>query len=154
MNSNPLDDDAIASGHGAYLLEKKEHSNTFSANIGNLPPGKEILVGLAYITELAFDEGKLKLVLPVNPHSGTGTNFSLPQIKDTPLSKTVPYGLKLNISLDMSSYIKSVASATHPIAFEFAENSKKAQVRLALEKEGVGLEKDFEMLMTLTDSFK
>ena len=34
-------DDAISSGHGAYLLEQKTE-NVFTANVGNLPPGKGI----------------------------------------------------------------------------------------------------------------
>jgi len=32
-------DDAISEGHGAYLLEQQT-DNVFTANIGNLPPGK------------------------------------------------------------------------------------------------------------------
>jgi Ca-activated chloride channel family protein len=35
-------DDAIASGHGAYLLEQSEKPNKFTASIGNLPPGTNI----------------------------------------------------------------------------------------------------------------
>jgi len=35
-------DDSIASGMGAYLLEKKEDKNEFSLSVGNLPPGKEV----------------------------------------------------------------------------------------------------------------
>ena len=113
-----LDDDAIASGHGAYLLEKKgssftvrssltslENSNKFSASIGNLPPGKEVLIVIVYVTELVFDEGKLKLVLPANPYPPDGKNspkFVLPKQTNTPLSKVVPYGLNIKIDFGTS----------------------------------------------------
>lgn len=37
-----MKDDAIASGHGAYLVEQsKEQEDVFTASIGNLPPGRK-----------------------------------------------------------------------------------------------------------------
>jgi hypothetical protein len=146
-----------------------DDSNIFSASIGNLPPGKEILIVIVYITELVFDEGKLKLVLPANPYPPNGTNspkFILPKIKNTPLTKIVPYGLKINIELgnhilrhfliksDMTSNIRSIASLTHPIKFEFSDTPSKAQVTLAQQDEGVPLGKDFELLLTLSQPNK
>ena len=72
-------DDAIASGHGtltvyfahsrsnsskgAYLLEEKDDQPfVFSASVGNLPPGKAVLLTISYVTELDFEDGKLKCV--------------------------------------------------------------------------------------------
>jgi hypothetical protein len=68
-------DDAIASGHGAYMLEQNEVTKNFTASIGNLPPGKEVSIVIVYVTELEFDEsGKLKLVLPATPYPPDGVN--------------------------------------------------------------------------------
>lgn len=51
---------------GAYLLEEKSDQPTvFSASIGNLPPGKAVLLTITYVTELEFDDGKLMCVVCV-----------------------------------------------------------------------------------------
>lgn len=51
---------------GAYLLEEKSDQPTvFSASIGNLPPGKAVLLTITYVTELDFDAGKLMCVVCV-----------------------------------------------------------------------------------------
>ena len=70
-------DDAIAQGHGtcsrsiiayllstgAYLLEEKDNQpSVFSASVGNLPAGKAVLLTITYVTELDFEDGKLKCV--------------------------------------------------------------------------------------------
>ncbi len=44
-------DDAIAEGHGAYLLDQ-ERPDVFTASIGNIPPGKEVMVRISYVTEI------------------------------------------------------------------------------------------------------
>ena len=49
---------------GAYLLEEKDDTPTvFSASIGNLPPGKAVLLTITYVVELDFDDGKLMYVV-------------------------------------------------------------------------------------------
>jgi hypothetical protein len=54
-------DDAIASGHGAYKLEEKEDEpNVFSVEVGNLPPGQEATISITYTTELSFVEGLVR----------------------------------------------------------------------------------------------
>jgi uncharacterized protein YegL len=110
-------DDAIASGHGAYLLEQKEE-NKFVANIGNLPPGKEVLVSVVYVLELEFnDEGQLRLELLEQGYSPDGENsltFPDPTSSDAlQLSNRVPNGLTIDIELDMSSKITQVVTPTH-----------------------------------------
>jgi hypothetical protein len=56
-------DDAMERGDGAYLLDE-ERPDVFQASIGNLPPGKDVLVRLTYVTELPVDEGQLRFTLP------------------------------------------------------------------------------------------
>jgi hypothetical protein len=48
-------DDAIERGDGAFLLDE-ERPDVFQASIGNLPPGKEVLVRLTYVTELSCSD--------------------------------------------------------------------------------------------------
>ena len=56
-------DDAIEKGHGAFLLDE-ERPDVFQASVGNLPPGKDVLIKLTYVTEL--------------PAADTGLRFSIP----------------------------------------------------------------------------
>ncbi|KAH3764799.1 Vault protein inter-alpha-trypsin domain [Pelomyxa schiedti] len=60
-------DDAIASGHGAYLLEKETdplQGEMLKMQIGNLPPGGSAEISLKYVTELQCDQGNLRFELP------------------------------------------------------------------------------------------
>jgi hypothetical protein len=111
-------DDAIASGHGAYLLEQKEASNVFSASIGNLPPKKQVLVSVTYQHELDFTEaGQLRIVLPnhkLPPDGHLVPNFPAPTTAASPaLLQQVPDGLTVDVEFDMTSKISSIESPTH-----------------------------------------
>ena len=59
-------DDAISSGHSAYLLEESdESSGIFQINVGNLPPKKSATVKLKFVTELTVEkEGRIVFMLP------------------------------------------------------------------------------------------
>ena len=58
-----LYDDAIERGDGAFLLDE-ERPDVFQASIGNLPPGKEVLVKLTYVTELSCSDTGLRFTIP------------------------------------------------------------------------------------------
>lgn len=58
-------DDAIASGHGAYLVEAGKKDNVIKVSVGNLPPRKECKLTLRYVTELETEEEYLRFVLPI-----------------------------------------------------------------------------------------
>ena len=64
-------DDAISSGHSAFLLENKdESSDIFVISVGNLPPQKSATVVLSCVTELSVEkEGSVVFFLPtvLNP---------------------------------------------------------------------------------------
>ncbi|EDO46747.1 predicted protein [Nematostella vectensis] len=65
-------DDAISSGHSAFLLEESdESSDIFQMNVGNLPPNESATLQLKFVTELEVDEenGTVQFVLPtvLNP---------------------------------------------------------------------------------------
>src|SRR5262249_4791275 len=56
-------DDAMEQGHGAYLLDE-ERPDVFQASVGNLPPGKEVLLKLTYVTELSIEGGTIRFMIP------------------------------------------------------------------------------------------
>ena len=56
-------DDAMQDGHGAYLLDE-ERPDVFQASVGNLPPGKEAVLKITYVSELGVQDGALRFVVP------------------------------------------------------------------------------------------
>ena len=56
-------DDAMEGGHGAYLLDE-ERPDVFQASVGNLPPGKDVLLKLTYVTELTVETGSVRFAIP------------------------------------------------------------------------------------------
>ncbi len=117
------------------------------------------------MTELNFDENKVRFntfflltstyqlkfsinSLPYAPDGKTTPKFEVPTSKEGKYSKDVGYGLKIDVFLDMTSFIKSVSSPSHPISFEFGDDPNHAHVKLANE-DGTPLVKDFELAITL-----
>ena len=56
-------DDALEAGHGGFLLDE-ERADVFTASLGNMKPGSEVVLSITYVTELAAE--------------GTGARFTLP----------------------------------------------------------------------------
>eukprot|EP01118_Nematostelium_gracile_P006839 TRINITY_DN2208_c0_g1_i1.p1 TRINITY_DN2208_c0_g1~~TRINITY_DN2208_c0_g1_i1.p1 ORF type:complete len:913 (-),score=285.21 TRINITY_DN2208_c0_g1_i1:11-2749(-) len=143
-------EDAIASGHGAYLLEQKKE-NLFTASVGNLPPDKEVLICIGYVTELKFDDGKLNFVIPSLPYAPDGKTtpkFSRPTLEKSEFADQVGYGLKINVKFEMTSNIKSISSPSHPIKFEFGDSLQQANVSLSND-DGTPLVNDFVLQVAL-----
>jgi len=57
-------DNAISSGKGAYLLEKAKKEGVYKINVGNLPPGKEAILRMKYVTELETEGESIKFSIP------------------------------------------------------------------------------------------
>lgn len=117
-------DDALAAGHGAYLLDQ-EKPDVFTASIGNVPPGKEVTVRVSYVTELCCEGEALQFVIPttVAPRYAPrvdqkGVGCPPAEALNPPVAWSVPYGLSLLIHLDMSSAVRTVESPTHPISVD------------------------------------
>ena len=100
-------DDALAAGHGAFLLDQ-ERPDVFTASIGNLPPGKEVLVRITYVAELPREGEHVRFTLPttVAPRYAplpdrTGLGRSPAEALNPPVAFAVPYGLELRIEIEM-----------------------------------------------------
>ena len=138
-------DEAIADGHGAFLLDE-ERPDIFQASVGNLLPGKEVLVRLTYVTELSVDGGRARFTIPttVSPryapavdHSGVGRPDA--QTLNPPVASSVPYGLDLSMRIAMPGRITALESPSHPISLTLSEC--EATVKLAQSQ--VALDRDF-----------
>ena len=139
-------DEAIAEGHGAFLLDE-ERPDVFQASVGNLLPGKEVLVRLTYVTELSIDGGRARFTIPttVSPryapagdHTGVGRPDA--QTLNPPVAWSVPYGLDLSIRIAMPGRITALESPSHPISLTLNEcdaTVQLAQAQAALDREFV-----------------
>eukprot|EP01113_Clastostelium_recurvatum_P026749 TRINITY_DN3212_c0_g1_i3.p1 TRINITY_DN3212_c0_g1~~TRINITY_DN3212_c0_g1_i3.p1 ORF type:complete len:918 (-),score=245.79 TRINITY_DN3212_c0_g1_i3:11-2764(-) len=129
-------DDALAAGHGAYMLEEsKDKPNMFEASIGNLPPGKEVIITIKYVIELHVGADKtVHFLLPTTraiPNGTPGyTMFHVPkkEVDDSP--EHIEYGLHLDIYLDSTSDIASVTSSSHPIDRHPSATLRRSRVTL------------------------
>jgi Ca-activated chloride channel family protein len=147
-------DDAIAAGHGAYLLDQ-ERPDVFTASIGNLPPGQEVLVKITYVAELAREGDDLRFFLPttVSPRYAPaedqkGVGRTPAEALNPPRAFSVPYGLELEVELDMPSAIRAVESPSHPLALEL--DGRRGTVRLG--RRLTSLDRDFVLKIRLADA--
>ena len=138
-------DDAIERGDGAFLLDE-ERPDVFQASIGNLPPGKEALVRVTYVTELACSGPALRFTVPttVSPRYApeadrAGVGRPDADALNPPRAWQVPYGLQLSVTLAMSGVISRVDSPSHPISV--AMNGQHATVTLSTRT--TALDRDF-----------
>ena len=100
-------DEAMARGDGAFLLDE-ERPDVFVASVGNLPPGKEVLLKIVYVTELGVTDEGLRFTVPttVSPryapaadHRGVGRPDA--DTLNPPLAWQVPYGLSLMVEVTL-----------------------------------------------------
>jgi hypothetical protein len=138
-------DEALERGDGAFLLDE-ERPDVFQANIGNLPPGKEVLLKITYVTELAVDGTSVRFSIPttVSPryappadHVGVGRPDS--ETLNPPLAWRVPYGLDLAIRVTMPGTIGRVESPSHPISVSMNANA----ATVTLSQREAALDRDF-----------
>ena len=138
-------DDAMERGHGAFLLDE-ERPDVFQASIGNLPPGKEVLVKITYVTELTCSATGLRFTIPttVSPRYApaedrVGVGRSDADALNPPRAFDVPYGLQLSVKLSMSGTISRIESPSHPVSVTM--NGPEATV--ALSSRDAALDQDF-----------
>lgn len=125
------------------------------ANVGNLPPGKEVIITIVYVMELEFNEdGQLRLQLLEQGYAPDGENSpSFPEATTSEAAdnaKKIPAGLTIDIELDMSTNISQVFSPTHPAVTQITLNEtsrKQALVSIPTTKEP--LVQNFELYIQL-----
>ncbi len=128
-------DDALEAGHGGFLLDE-ERADVFTASLGNMKPGSEVVLSIPYVTELAAEGAAARFTLPttVSPRYApaqdqTGVGPTPADILNPPVALDVPYGFTLEMDLAMSGQIRAIQSPTHPIEVE--QDRARARVRLA-----------------------
>ncbi len=146
-------DEAIAAGHGAFLLDE-EKPDVFTTSIGNLPPGKEVVVKITTVSELPAEGDGLRFVLPttVSPRYAPaedrrGVGRTPEEALNPPRALAVGYGLSLRVSLDMPSAIRGVESPSHPVSVDL--DGTRGTVTLGTEE--TALDRDFVLTVRLAE---
>jgi hypothetical protein len=148
-------DDALAEGHGAYLLDE-ERADIFTASVGNLPPGKDVVLRITTVAELPLEGDAIRFTLPttISPRYAPavdrkGVGESEAERVSAPWALQVPYGLELSLDIETSTLIRSVASPTHPI--DVAVKDGRATVGLATRE--TAMDRDLVVTVALEESF-
>jgi hypothetical protein len=141
-------DEAMSEGHSAYLLDE-ERPDVFTASLGNLPPGAEVLIRLTYVTELALEGDAIRFTLPttVSPRYAPeedrrGVGRPDADTLNPPVAWRVPYGLDVTIRIDLGQPIVRIESPSHPVSISLEGTT--ATVTLATEH--AALDRDFVLL--------
>jgi len=143
-------DDAIAAGHGAFLLDE-ERPDVFTASIGNLAPGAEVQIELTYVAELPVEDESIRFTLPttVSPRYAPGEDrvgIGRPaaEVLNPPRLPNVPYGLSFTAKVATQGGIRRIESPSHPISVALDDDG--ATVTLAQQQ--TALDRDLVLVVT------
>ncbi len=150
-------DDAIATGHGAALLEQ-ERRNVFTASVGNLLPGEETVVEVTFLQRVSADEGALRLMIPTlvapryipgapagdrTAHGAASPTTSVPDAdRISPKIADVDYGLTLDVVFDLGRKL-TIESPSHAVVVSDAGELRQ-RVRFAAKE--VALDRDLVLV--------
>ncbi|MEM7356658.1 MAG: VIT domain-containing protein, partial [Acidobacteriota bacterium] len=142
-------DDAMAEGHGAFLLDQ-ERPNVFTASVGNLRPGESVEIEIRYVA-LASTEGEaIRLLIPTTVSPRYVPRDQPPEVGqpdgervNPPRWLTVPYGLTLEVEVEMPGGLRAVESPSHPVRTTMGEKGAKVE----LSQAEAALDRDFVLLV-------
>lgn len=149
-------DEAIATGHGAALLDR-ERADVFTVQVGNLLPGEETTIELAWSQPVQALEGELVWSIPTvvapryvpgapqGDRTAHGTEEPTDRVPDadriTPPVGPAPYGLDVDLVVDLGGPAQ-VTSPSHPIQVTEDESI----VHVSLERT-VALDRDLVLVV-------
>ncbi|MHC5002255.1 MAG: VIT domain-containing protein [Planctomycetota bacterium] len=123
-----LYDDAISEGHGGYLLER-ERPDVFTVLVGNLKPGQAASVRVTWVAPVTVADREARLCFPttigprfVSLAGMAGRDMLIENdVLNPPHLLDVPYGLSLELDVDLGPTVRRVDSPSHEIQVEPAE---------------------------------
>jgi Ca-activated chloride channel family protein len=149
-------DDAIAAGHGAFLLDE-ERPDVFRASIGNLAPGAEVQIELTYVAELPIDDDSIRFTLPttVSPRYApredrVGIGMPPAEILNPPRLPNVPYGLSFTARVAAQASIRGIESPSHPISVVLDD----AGATVTLAQQQTALDRDLVLVVTPREALR
>jgi Ca-activated chloride channel family protein len=115
-------DDAIADGHGAFLMEQ-ERPDVFTVRVGNLKPRQAATIRLTYVCALDRVDREIRVAFPttVAPRyvTATATDPLEAAVDGDALNPAhalwVPYGLWMTVDVELGRELSDVYSPSHSI---------------------------------------
>ena len=141
-------EDAVEQGDAPIMVEQAQ-GGVFSASLGSLRPGEEAVIELDYAQLLAFEQGRVRLVIPttIAPRYGDAvTEGGLPpdQTAAPDLLAEYPFGLSLTLTGAWAQ--AHVSSPTHTIDPQQQKEGEQDVVTLGLQRQA-WLDRDFVLLL-------
>ncbi|MEI6234885.1 MAG: VIT domain-containing protein [Planctomycetota bacterium] len=145
-------DDAMAQGHGAFLVDQ-DRPNIFTASVGNLLPGQEAVIRLSYATELEQNGDTIRLMIPttISPRYISQDELKkmdpseLDHITPPTVAGGVPYGLKLTVDMTAAGDVREVSCPSHPATVAMDGRT----IRVELAGQDIQLDQDFVLNVRL-----
>ncbi|RHZ83023.1 hypothetical protein Glove_100g22 [Diversispora epigaea] len=153
--------DAVESGHGAYLLEE-ELPDVFQCSVGNLTPQQTVVIKITYVSELKHDSEneRIRFVLPTTiaprygssygSHLNPGSNRGKVLVPDN-ASPVLNTTLTVEVTCRMTSMITSIESSSHLITTELNIGGDNKVAKIKLVEDVSYLEKDFILVAKSKD---
>ncbi|AUX41144.1 von Willebrand factor A [Sorangium cellulosum] len=150
-------DEAVATGHGAALLDE-ERPNVFTASVGNLLPGEETVVEVAFVQALRVDDGALRLMIPTlvapryipgaprgdrTAHGAAAPTDLVPDAdRISPEIARVDYGISLDVVFDLGRDV-AIESPSHALAVRREAGYRQ---RVSFRSDEAALDRDIVLL--------
>ncbi|CAF1043172.1 unnamed protein product [Adineta ricciae] len=136
-------EDAIQRGQTAVLLRQDERTfDTFKINVGFLPPGKECIVNIRYVTELDLVDGSfIRFVVPTTIAPRYDPRLSIVQSLDRSQTEYVQnssysMSFRAHVNRYEQNQIIEVTNMSHPV------NRSASYKTIDISSEGIALDHD------------
>lgn len=137
-------EEAVEKGDAPVMVQK-QNGGLYSASVGSLKPGEDLVIDISYAQLLRFEQGRVRLSLPttVSPRFGDAVGdagFDPDHAPGSNLLVEYPFTLKLDITGAMAR--AEISCPSHPIAQKVTDDG----VCVSLERKA-WLDRDFVLLL-------
>ncbi|CAF3613170.1 unnamed protein product [Rotaria sp. Silwood1] len=148
---------ALAQGHGAYLLEQDEASNDiFIISVGALKPGSQCQITISYVSELDLlhtsKKPTIRFVVPTTiapRYSPSHKSIASPGETQVKYAESVPYTIEFMCQVEkLDQHIASVSSPSHPIKIDC---NNEDMLLVTLSQQDTALDRDIIVDIELSD---
>jgi Ca-activated chloride channel family protein len=150
-----LYDKALSDGHGAQLLDE-ERPNIFTLSVGNVKPQSTVVIEISYVILMDTHGAEVRFYLPTTisprytPENQPDQNgIPVTDIVNPPIALSVPYGLKINVTIHDMKRVSSIGSASHSINTEFTDDT----AAICFTSDTAAMDRDFILTIVYRQEF-